>query len=120
MVNLVAVSGNLDDDSTTPEPIFVANALDNSAVGERARLTVANSSGSTFDLTVEQLEPAPSTTAIVTEPYTDLTLSSAATIVNRDSRLIRLTRVDPTGTTLPGRHSDSCCTYNYGHTRHKW
>lgn len=105
MMNLVAVSATLNSGGGTPEAVFVANALDNSALGERIRLTVTGSVAPNFNLTVNQLDAA-LTTPVVTETFTGLTLNNAATIVNRDSRLIRLMRVNSAGGPLPANVAD--------------
>jgi phage tail sheath protein FI len=106
--NLVAVSTTLTGGGTTD--VFLVNARDNSEVGERIQVTVANPSTGTFDLTINQLDQT-STTAIVTETFTGISLGLAATIINRDSRLVRLTRVTDDGdTTLPDAMTDVSLT----------
>ncbi|GAB4574798.1 MAG: hypothetical protein Kow0077_23130 [Anaerolineae bacterium] len=104
MVNLVAVSLVLDDGSGPPAvDVFLVNARDNSAAGENVRVAVSNVAAGAFDLTIEQVDDITAVTpqVIASESFTGLTLANAATIVNRDSRLVRLTRLNTGGSELP-------------------
>ena len=91
--NLVAVSGTLANGGTD---VFVVNALNNTSAGEDLSVSVEAVAAPSFTVRVHN-----DGDTITYETFTDLTLETATTVVNRDSSRISLTRIDPAGVTLP-------------------
>jgi len=112
MENVVAVTTTLDDGGGAPVDLYLINALDNSATGENIRVGVTAGGVADFQLDIEQVDDINAVTPVViaTETFSALTVDSATTIVNRDSRLVRLTRIDPTNNSLPAAISPAALT----------